>query len=256
MLANDIDLLLEAYRGWLKEKTSLKAIEGGEWVEITTPFVDRHNDALQIYVRRENGGFLLTDDSYIVHDLESSGCQLNTDKRRDLLRTTLNGFGVRLNEDALEIATSAESFALKKHNLIQAMLAVNDLFYLAKPMVESLFFEDVVVWLDANDVRYTPKVKFTGLSGYDHLFDFVIPKSRRSAERILRAINRPTRQNAEQLIHAWGDTRDVRAPESAAYALLNDSEHVSGDVVEALSNYQIKPVLWSERALVVPDLAA
>jgi hypothetical protein len=45
------------------------------------------------------------------------------------------------------------------------MLAVNDQFYLAKPIVESLFYEDVVQWLDANDIRYTPSVKFTGISG-------------------------------------------------------------------------------------------
>ena len=51
------------------------------------------------------------------------------------------------------------------------MLAVNDLFYLAKPIVESLFFEDVVAWLDANEIRYTPKVKFTGISAFDRLFD-------------------------------------------------------------------------------------
>ena len=64
-------------------------------------------------------------------------------------------------------------------------------FYLAKPMVESLFYEDVISWLDVNDIRYTPKAKFTGISGYDHLFDFVIPKSRRQPERMVQAINRP-----------------------------------------------------------------
>ena len=52
-------------------------------------------------------------------------------------------------------------------------------------MVASLFYEDVVAWLDLHDVRYTPKVKFTGKTGYDHLFDFVIPKSRRQPERIV-----------------------------------------------------------------------
>ncbi len=39
----------------------------------------------------------------------------------------------------------------------------------------------VVTWLDVHDVRYTPKVKFTGKTGFDHLFDFVIPKSVESA---------------------------------------------------------------------------
>ena len=104
-----------------------------------------------------------------------------------------------ISDRLLEVQTSPENFPARKHNLIQAILAVNDLFYLASPIVESLFFEDVVAWLEANDIRYTPKVKFTGTSGFDHLFDFVIPKSpRKQPERIVQAINRPTRDTASK----------------------------------------------------------
>ena len=252
----DIERLLNDYRVWLKDKTTLRGLNN-EWIEITTPYLDRNNDALQIYARQQNGGYLLTDDSYTIHDLESSGCTLRTGKRQDLLKMTLNGFGVKLNQEALEIHATHESFPSRKHNLIQAILAVNDLFYLAKPMVESLFFEDVIVWLDANEVRYTPKAKFTGISGYDHLFDFVIPKSRKQPERIIQAINRPTRDSAEAFIYAWSDTRDVRSEDSRAYAILNDSEQpISGGVMDAFRNYAIHPVQWSARAEVVAELAA
>jgi hypothetical protein len=255
-VVQDIERLLTDYRTWLKNKTSLREIEG-EWVEITTPYLDRHNDAMQIYARREDGGFILTDDSYTVHDLEAAGCNLHTEKRQELLRMTLNGFGVKLNNSALEVRASAETFPMRKHNLLQAMLAVNDLFYLAKPVVESLFFEDVVAWLDVNDIRYTPKVKFTGTSGYDHLFNFVIPKSRKQPERIVQAINRPTRDNAQLFIHAWSDTRQVRSEGSKAYAVLNDLEQpISGGVLDAFRNYQIRPVPWSDRVQVVAELAA
>jgi hypothetical protein len=169
---------------------------------------------------------------------------------------TLNGFGVKLNEETLEIHATPETFLLRKHSLIQAMLAVNDLFYLAKPMVESLFLEDVIAWLDANEVRYTPKVKFTGISGYDHLFDFVIPKSRVQPERILHAINRPTRDTAEVIIHRWNDTREVRSRDSKAYAVLNDIEQpIPAGVTDALANWAIKPVPWSRRSDVVGELA-
>ncbi|MEJ7608385.1 MAG: DUF1829 domain-containing protein [Bryobacteraceae bacterium] len=138
------------------------------------------------------------------------------------------------------------------------MLAVNDLFYLAKPVVESLFYEDVVAWLDVNDIRYTPKVKFTGTSGFDHLFDFVIPKSgKKQPERIVQAITRPTRDNALLFINAWNETRQVRPPESKAYAVLNDNEQpVSGNVIDAFHAYRIQPVPWSHRAKVVTELAA
>ena len=187
MSVAEIEKLLNDYRTWLKDKTTLREVNGS-WVEITTPYLDRHNDALQLYARRDNGGFVLSDDSYAIHDLETSGCSLTTDKRKELLQMTLNGFGVKLNNEAIEIHATPENFPLRKHNLIQAMLAVNDLFYLAKPVVESLFYEDVVAWLDANDIRYMPNVKFTGISGYDHHFDFAIAKFRKQPERIVQAI--------------------------------------------------------------------
>ena len=256
MIVNEIANLLRDYHTWVKDKTTLREVNGS-WVEITTPYLDRHNDMLQIYARRENGGFVLSDDSYIIHDLEASGCTLETDKRKELLRMTLNGFGVKLNHEAIEVHATTETFPLRKHSLIQAMLAVNDLFYLAKPVVESLFFEDVVAWLDEQDIRYTPKVKFTGTSGYDQLFDFVIPKSRSLPERIVQAITRPTRETATSFIYAWNDTRPVRAPDSKAYAVLNDIEQtVSPSVLDAFRNYQIEPVPWSTRASVVATLAA
>ncbi len=253
----EIDRLLNDYRAWLKDKTTLREVNGS-WVEITTPYLDRHNDALQIYARAENGSYILTDDSYTVRDLEASGCSLNTDKRKELLKMTLNGFGVQIINEALEVRTSPENFPSRKHNLIQAILAVNDLFYLASPIVESLFFEDVVTWLDESEIRYTPKPKFTGTSGFDHLFHFVIPKSpRKEPERIIQAINKPTRDSAEAFIYAWNDTREVRPPESKAYAVLNDAEHsVSGGVLDAFRNYNIEPVVFSRRAAFVPELAA
>ena len=251
----EIENLMKGYREWLKDKTTLREINGS-WVEITTPYLDRHNDALQIYARGEGSGYILTDDSYTIHDLESSGCNLDTEKRRDLLQMTLSGFGVKLNDRAIEVRANTENFALRKHNLIQAMLAVNDLFYLAKPVVESLFYEDVVAWLDANDIRYTPNVRFTGISGYDQHFDFAIPKSKKQPERIVQAINRPTRDTALAFINAWGDTRQVRSPESKAYAVLNDEMPISGGVVEALRNYEIRPVPWTQRIDVVAELAA
>jgi Domain of unknown function DUF1828 len=109
MSVPEIEKLLQDYRAWLRDKTTLRLVNGG-WVEITTPSLDRHNDALQIYVRAENGGYVLTDDSYTIHDLEASGCNLHTEKRRDLLKMTLNGFGVKLENEALVVTPARRPF--------------------------------------------------------------------------------------------------------------------------------------------------
>ena len=254
-MIQDIQKLLDDYLAWLRDKTSLRQVN--QWVEITTPYLDRHNDYIQIYAKRSNGTFVLTDDGYTIDDLEQSGCQLNSPKRQELLRMTLIGFGIQLHDNALEVHATPDNFALRKHNLIQAMLAVNDLFYLAVPMVASLFYEDVVSWLDLHDIRYTPKVKFTGKTGYDHLFDFVIPKSRKQPERILQTISRPSRDTAQKVAFSWIDTKDVRAPDSRAFALLNDSEiPISSAVLDALQNYDVHPIPWSRREEVREELAA
>lgn len=251
----EVQRLLDEYVAWLKDKTTLRQV--GDWVEITTPYLDRHNDYLQIYAKREDGGYLLTDDGYTIEDLEQSGCSLDSEKRKALLRTTLNGFGVNLDGSALVVRTSREAFASHKHNLVQSMLAVNDLFYLAAPTVATLFYEDVVAWLDRSEIRYSPKVKFTGRSGYDHLFDFLIPKSPYQPERIARAVSNPNRDAAQSLAFAWLDIREVRPPEAKAYALLNDADRpVSSAVSGALRNYGVTPLPWSQRAEYREELAA
>jgi hypothetical protein len=248
--------LINRYHAWLRDRTVIKQIR--QWTEITTPFLDRHNDCLQVYAKREDdGGYLLTDDSYILHDLEISGCNLDSPKRRELLQTTLNGFGVKLVDRSLQVSATVDNFPLRKHNLIQAMLAVNDLFYLASSTVQNLFFEDVAAWLDESGVRYIPHIKLPGLSNFDHVFDFAIPKSAHSPERLLRAITNPNRENAQNFAFAWLDTKPARAPNSVAYAVLNDNERpLNTTVLDALSAYGINSVPWTQRANSVEALVA
>lgn len=60
-MIDEIQSLMEQYLQWLKDKTALKQIDK-DWVQVTTPHLDRHNDCLQFYIRKEANGFLLSDD--------------------------------------------------------------------------------------------------------------------------------------------------------------------------------------------------
>jgi len=44
-MINEIQKLLDQYLAWLKEKTTLSQVK--DWIEITTPYLDRHNDICQ-----------------------------------------------------------------------------------------------------------------------------------------------------------------------------------------------------------------
>ena len=251
---NDINHLIDGYYKWLKDKTAWQSLK--DWVKITTPYLDRHNDYISIYLKQEGDQYILTDDGYTIEDLLQSGCSIDSPKRQKFLEVTLNGFGVKKDGDSIIVRTNTQNFALSKHNLIQAILAINDMFYMAKSNISSLFYEDVQSWLDKSDIRYYERVTFIGNSGYPRHFDFLINKSRNAPERILQTVNHPGRNKADNIIFEWLDTKGVRPANAKAYAIVNDNEEkVPNTFIDALRSYEIKPILWSNRDEVLSELS-
>jgi len=254
MNRQECEQLVEAYVEWLRKGLSVERLE--EACELTTPFLDRHNDHLQIYAVKHDGKIVLSDDGYILSDLRTSGLDLTTPKRKAVLEAVLNGFGVRTDGRQILVEASQRNLGQRLHALVQAMLAVNDMFVMAQPRVAGFFWEDVKEFLDQHDIRYSPRVKISGRSGFDHAIDFLIPKSRTRPERFIQAINAPNKNTIGTYLFALGDTRDARGDGSEAYAFLNDREReVGGDVIEALEAYEVKAALWSRREDYVEALA-
>lgn len=246
--------LVDAYLAWLRKGFSAETLDGA--CELTTPFLDRHNDHLQVYAVKENGRIILSDDGYILADLRTSGLEMNTQKRKAVLDTILNGLGVRTDDKRLYVEASQRNLGQRLHCLVQAMITTNDMFVMAQPRVASFFWDDVRTFLDAHNVRYSPRVKIAGRSGFDHAIDFLIPKSATRPERIIQTINAPTKNTIGTYLFSLGDTRDGRGSESEAYAFLNNASHdIGGDVMEALEAYEVKPALWSQREQYAPALA-
>lgn len=245
--------LVDAYLDWLR--TGLNVEQVGEACELTTPFLDRHNDHLQIYALRKNGRILLTDDGETIGDLAASGVDVSKGRRQELLDITLRGFGVRKDGSALVVEAESKNLGQRTHSLIQAMLAVNDLYMLSRTRVASLFWEDVAAFLDENEIRYSPRVKLPGKSGFDHSIDFLIPRSKEQPERILQAITRPDRTMISNFLFTVEDTRSLRAEPPKAMAILNDrDQEVSEDTATALDAYEISTTPWSRREELLPAL--
>ncbi len=258
MNRDDCQKLIDSYVDWLRQGLSVQEIGGA--CELTSPFLDRHNDHIQVYAKRQNGNIVLSDDGYVLSDLRTSGLEIDTPKRKMVLESVLNGFGVRVENNQLMVETSAKNLGQRLHSLVQAMLAINDMFVMAQPRVASFFFEDVRAFLDSHDIRYTARVKLAGKSGYDQSVDFLIPKSRKRPERILQAIAAPKRENIFSYLWTLSDTREARAGgstrEGEAYAFLNDQDQpIGGDVIEALNAYRVVPAVWSARNQYVSALA-
>lgn len=232
-----------SYLAWLKSQFSCR--ETSAYTEITTPFLDRHNDQIQIYAVPTLDGWSLTDAGETRSDLEMCGVRFESDKRKALL-----------HDGELTVSADTQSQPQQMNNLIQAVLAVNDLFCLAQPTVYPFFTEDISKWLDEKAIRFSPQVSFSGKSTFSHHYDFLIPKSKQSPERLLKVMNTPSRDYAKQVAFSWIDTRETRPTASECFVLLNDAEGIPSGVLTSLKQYDIVPVPWGEREQFTERLAS
>jgi hypothetical protein len=96
----------------------------------------------------------------------------------------------------------------------------------------------------------------TGSSGLDHRFDFVIPKSRHAPERLVQVINRPDSDTTQLTLFQCNDIRHNRAQTAQCIVFINDERSVRASLVQSFRNYDITPVLWSQRDTALKTFAA
>lgn len=237
------------YINWLKENVYQHEVQPNVF-RFTLPFLDRHNDQIEVYIQLTGNDFRITDDGYTISDLEMSGLNIfSSQKRNNIYRQILNAHGISETENhELYITGKLSELPMKKHMLAQGIQKIGDLFYLVQPNVKSLFLEDVQIYLDTNDIRYIQDVSFIGKSKLPTNYDFAIPKSKVAPQRIIKVINNLTIEYTRSILFTWVDISEARNDESTLYTFIQDNEKkISSDIITALQEYDIQPVLWSER---------
>lgn len=264
MIEAEIKALVNNYYKWLNDNTYINKCTNSSVFEITTPFLDNHSDCIQLYIiPLENGKFKISDDSYTINNLELSGCDFSqSEKRKQILQQTLNIHGIKQNDKELYVEATSTDFALRKHRILQAILAINDMFYLSSANINSLFLEKVTKWLQDNNIRYTPSIKITGKSGMDTCFDFSIPASPQHniGERLIKVVNKTSMEFVKVILFGWQDTYEIRynsSPNVMLYTVLNDEDSViKEDYLQALQNYNVIPISWSKKQEYTDKLSA
>lgn len=248
--------IIDEYLKWIKDNTLIKSIEEGKICSISTPFLDRHNDNIEIYTVKKEGLIKLTDNGYTIDDLKMSGFEINTPKRESILKVILNGYGVRLSGNEIFIETTINSVGQKKHYLLQAILAVNDMFNLSQETVYSLFKEDVELFFRSQGIVFSKDIKLTGKSGFDHNIDFLIPSFQDKPERLIKAINTARKDNILSSIMAFNDINQLRESRTKNYVIYNDIEkEVPREVIYALESYEVKHIPWSEKEFYLEEFS-
>ena len=116
-------IFTDGYINWIKLNTVITPLPNG-WTEISTPFMDSHNDGLVIYAKKEQDEVVLSDNGYFIEDMELYG-SVNQQEIRDFFHR----YGITVTDDKeLPIRGSLKEYPAKQHALLQAMMVASHLF--------------------------------------------------------------------------------------------------------------------------------
>ena len=240
----DIQNLLDDYMKWLKQKTNFKDL--GEYYEITTPFLDYSNDAIQFYVKLSGNQVFFTDDGYTLSTMASRGVHISLKKNKDVLHSIAHQYGMKIENGELIASATEKTFPVVKHLYIQGIMKIEDSL---SPSVSkgSYFIDEIKEYFSKNEIYSTSNVSFSGKSGYQHKYDFVLQKNKTHPERLCNALNNPNKSNVTSTLFSWDDTKYTRDEDSKLIILLNDSKPEAADAAEAFRSYGVDVFKWSQR---------
>lgn len=235
------------YIRWLEANITVNELAGNKdrIIEIITPFLNSNNDKIIIYVKKKEAGLFLTDAGSTVNELELSGVDLSNDKRKILLQSFVNAYGVSINNDELCTSADYSNFPQKKHSLLQAILSIDDMFMISQHRVSGMFLDDVIRTLDAHGISYVEKVAMNGKSGLYHNIELIIPKSKLHPQRPIKLFNKLTKDKAQSTMFTFNDIRESKT-QIDPFVIINDLETKPKDeILAAFKNNDINVLLKS-----------
>jgi len=244
-IVSEVQGLTEKYIQWIKDNMTFNQVE--EWVEVTTNYLDMHNDSIQIYIKKEDDHYLMTDDGFVKSELFLSGLNFQSDKQKQLFDSVMKSFGIYEENDALYKKSKEIDFPFKFHVFVQGLLSLLDLFYIAKPQTKSMFYEEILNWFSEINIPYTERIKIEGKSGFDHTIDFVFPKTREKKERLAKIIGSLKGNNFKSLLFMYEDIKAVRKSFEPILFINDQDDKDLSKEIKACQEYNILPVCWSKK---------
>lgn len=259
--------LQEQYLKWYKSASTFKDLDS-KTVRIDVPFLDNFSDEIVMYAIVNNDNTItITDDGWTLDNLNSLGVNINkSSTRKRIFEQKTKIYGIDVDDDELYTTVPFNKFGEGKSRLLQAILAVNDMFMLSKNNTKSLFTEEISKIFEKNGIRATENVSFSGASGMTFNFDFLISGYKEIPTRLIKTLSNPSNSMfAKGALVDIIQTRNIR-PEATFYVFLNDHDstkdsnnqknlkQIRPEITNIFKEEKIKTVNFSEINSVLPEL--
>src|SRR5690625_1286643 len=151
-----IDELKKIYFDWITKNILLTEFK--DFIEIETPFLDMHNDHINLLFLKNENDYLLSDDGYILNELELLNLSVNsTTKRKDYFYKTLKIFGVNYNNSSNELYVrfnNLDQYPQRQQDLLQCIIHITDMLITSRSSSGSVFINDVENFFLENSIPF------------------------------------------------------------------------------------------------------
>ena len=124
--------------------------EGVSRYRVFTPFMFEDGDHLSIILRKENGGWVLSDEGHtymhLTYDLDEKDLLIGT--RQKIISNALSLFSVQDREGELLIPIPDDHYGDALYSFTQALLKITDISFLSRERVRSTFLEDFRTFME------------------------------------------------------------------------------------------------------------
>ena len=131
--------------------------------------------------------------------------------------------------------------------MVQAMLAIDDLFVVTPEAVKDLFLDDIETYFKANEIYCSIDYTMIGKTGNMYKYDFHFQRTKNAKERFCKGINKLDKQRRDLTLFNWMDTTEQHTEVSELIVIYNDENSVSDDVLLGFFSYGIKTMPFSKR---------
>jgi hypothetical protein len=118
--------------------------EGLDRYIVQTPIAFEDGDTLSIILKKDNGGWKLTDEGHtflqLTYELEED--ELKQPTRSEIINRTISSLGLQNLNGELVLPIPDEQYGDALYTFIQALLKIDDVRYLSRERVRSTFLED------------------------------------------------------------------------------------------------------------------
>jgi hypothetical protein len=190
----EIDTIRADFRDRISEQIDIRP-EGEDRFVIFTPFRFQDGDHFAIFLKKQNGNWVFTDEaSTLMHLSYQVDEDVLTGNRGEILTDSLAAFSVENRSGELLIPVPQERFGDALFNFVQALTKVTDISFLSRERVRSTFLEDFRSFLrthvpaqrltfDWHDERHDQKGKYLADAHINHmarpLLVFALPNEER-----------------------------------------------------------------------------